>query len=132
MSEIDYVIPRVAVEWEGKFGLEDIYTFIKLWTLNRKYDLSEKEYHTTETEEGDRLFIKLWAFKKIDDYSKFNIEVWITGTKLKKVSSKKHVLVEGKVLIELESYIEKDYEDVWGNKPMKKFMREVYDKFFLR
>ena len=132
MSEIDYVVPRVVVEWDGKFDLKDIYAFTKEWILNRKYDLGEKEYHTTETENGDTLRIKWWAFKKIDDYSKFNIEILFLGKGLKRINNKKHELVEGFIRIEIESYIEKDYENVWSNKPLRKFYREIYDKFFLR
>ena len=35
-------------------------------------------------------------------------------------------------LDEFESYIEKDYENIWAMKPWQKFSREVFDKFLQR
>src|SRR3989338_6445545 len=75
MGEIDYVIPSVNVDWEGKLDLREIYSFCKKWLLERKYDLSENEYDNDETEKGNNIRIKWWAFKKIDDYTRFNIDV---------------------------------------------------------
>ncbi|HLC57067.1 MAG TPA: hypothetical protein VJH95_00690 [Candidatus Nanoarchaeia archaeon] len=132
MGEIDYVVPRVSVEWNGKLDLKEVYTFIKGWLVDKKYDLAENEYSNTETEEGNILHVRWWAFKKIDDYSKFNIDVIFTGKKLKVVNAKKHVLIEGDINIDFESYIERDYENVWGVRPGQRFIREVMDKFFLK
>jgi len=132
MSEIDYVVPSVSVDYDGRLDLREVYSFAKKWLLERKYDLSENEYHVTEKEDGNELRIKWWAFKKVDDYSRFNIEVVFSGRGLQQLRTKNKVLVKGKVNIELESYVERDYENVWSVRPGHKFMREVYDKFFLK
>ena len=130
MGEIDYVIPSVNVDWEGKLDLREIYSFCKKWILERKYDLSENEYHNDETEKGNNIRIKWWAFKKIDDYTRFNIDVIFTGKNLKQVAGKKNVLFSGSFNVQFESYLERDYENIWASKPWRKFVREIMDKFF--
>ena len=132
MGEIDYVIPNIQVTWKGKVDLKEVYSFAKKWLLERKYDLSENEYKNDETDSGNNLRIKWWAFKKVDDFSRFNIDVIFTGRGLKRVNSKNHVLLDGSITVEFESYIEKDYENIWAMKPWQKFSREVFDKFLQR
>ena len=132
MPEYDYIVTNLTVEQEGRFDLQELYAFAKNWILKRQYDLSEKEYKTTQTEKGNLLRIKWWAFKKVDDYTKFNYDILFLGSNLKKLASKDHEIVEGTLFIEIESYIEKDYEEIWGKSPVTQFLREVFDKLFLR
>ena len=132
MPEIDYVVVDLDVEWDGKVDLKELYSVLKSSLLRKKYDLTEKEYHITQTAEGDKLRIKWNAFRKVDDYTKFNIDFLVIGKRLKKVTTKNKVLVEGYLYFNTEAYLEKDYENVWHENATSAFVREVIDKFVLR
>lgn len=132
MSEIDYVVVDLDVEWDGKINLKELYSLLKSNLLRKKYDLSEKEYHITQTAEGDKLRIKWKAFKKVDDYTRFNIDFLVIGKRLKKVTTKDKVIVEGYLYFNTEAYIERDYENIWRENPTNTFFRELVDKFVLR
>lgn len=132
MAERDYIIPEILLKKEAIINIKDLYSLIKEWVVNRGYDLLEKEHHAKSKEESKDLEIKLVAEKKVDDYTKFMIEVKIKGNNLREVILKKKKAIKGLISIKLESYLEKDYEDVWEVKPLPKFFRGLYDKFVLK
>lgn len=130
MPETDYVITDIDFEWEGSIKLTDLRSFLQGWFLKRKYDLVEKEYSLTETNNVDRLKIRWWAFKKIDDYTRFNIDVTFIGSNLKPVNGKRDNFVKGYLYINAEGYIDRDYEGNLDKNFLLNFLREVIDTYF--
>jgi hypothetical protein len=130
MSEVDYVIPEIVIEKEGFIDLQELYSLLKEYLVKRRYDLIEKEHHFKES--SSNLEIKWDSFKKVDDYTKFHIEIAIKGSNIKETTSKKHKGVSGTFKIKFESYLEKDYEEIFENRPISKFFRTVYDKFIIK
>jgi len=128
MAEIDIVIPGLKIIKEGVFNLKEVYNLINEFLCQRGYDLTEKEQMYNE--EG-KLKIKYEADKKADDYTKFIIEITITGAGTKEVELKNKKASSGKFSIKIEAKLKKDYEDTWDKRPFQKFMREIFDKFVL-
>jgi len=128
MVEIDYVIPEITISKEGIIDLQELYSLLKKHLIERRYDLTEKKH---DVKEGS-FEIKWEAFKKVDDYTKFNIEIGIKGSNVKEVKLKKIKAFSGNFIIKFESYLKKDYEDSFENKPILKFFRTLYDNFILR
>lgn len=132
MAETDYVIPEILITKEAVINLKELYSLIKEWFVKKDYYLLEKEHHAKSGEGHKDLEIKLVGEKKVDDYTKFVIEVKIKGTNIKEVMLKKKKSIEGAISIKLESYLMKDYEDIWEVRPLPKFFRGLYDKFVLK
>ena len=128
MSEVDYVIPELKIGKEGVFDLKEVYNLVNTFLLQRGHDVTEKEH---AYDEKGSLKIKWEAERKVDDYTKFCIEVTITGSGVKDVELKKKKALSGKFSIKLESYLKKDYEDTWEQRPIQKFLRGLYDKFII-
>lgn len=125
MTQIDYVTTGIVVSQEAKFNLDDFYSVMKKWFSNNKYLIKEKEY----IDKGNGNFSIRWETRKeAYDYNAFEIDLTIRGKDIKKVEGSKEGLVEGKIEIEFESYIESDYHSRW-TEPMRQFFRDVYDKF---
>ncbi|MBU2634613.1 MAG: hypothetical protein KJ674_05215 [Nanoarchaeota archaeon] len=128
MAEIDYVIPEITITKEGIIDLQELYSLLKKHLIERKYDLEEKKH---DVKEGS-FEIKWASFKKVDDYTKFNIDLGINGSNIKEIKLKKVKAFSGNFKIKFESYLGKDYEDSFENNPILKFFRTLYDNFILR
>lgn len=134
MSEIDYVVPvnkPLKVTAETVFNMQDLYKHIRSWLDSHNYVTFEKDYRDWVRESGRSAKIKLTPWKKIDDYTKFNIDIKINLKNLKEVETKSGVLNKGEVSVKFESFLEKDYENRWENNFMTRFIRSLYDHFFI-
>lgn len=134
MSEIEFVVPPnkvLKIVQESVFNMHDLYRHIRSWLDNHKYITFEKEYRDWMKEAGRSASIKLVTWKKTDDYTKYNIDIKIKFKNLKEVETKSGIMNKGEVTIKFESFIEKDYENEWEHNFMTRFMRALYDHFFI-
>lgn len=130
MPEYDYIVKGLTVSQDATFNLSDMYKYLRSFFDLHNYDFYEKEYFDELKEDGKDVRIKWECERKVDDYVKFHIEMKIKGKGLKEVKLKNDVVVKGKVTVEFEAYLEKDYEGDFGNFYMK-FIRALYDKFVI-
>lgn len=134
MSEIEYVVPvnkPLLVTEDAVFNMHDLYKHIRSWLDEHRYVTWEKEYRDWLRESGKSAAIKLTPWKKIDDYTKIHIDIKIKFKNLKEVETKSGILNKGEVSVKFESFIEKDYEHRWEHNFMTRFMRSLYDHFFI-
>ena len=135
MSEIEFVVPvnkPLKIVEDAVFNMHDLYKHIRSWLDSHSYITFEKQYNDWMKESGRSADIKLATWRKVDDYTKYNIDIKIKFKNLKEVETKSGILNKGEVSIKIESYIEKDYEGRWDKNFMSKFMRALYDHFFIR
>ncbi len=133
MSEIDYVIPvnqALKITYNSVFDMHELYRHIRSWLDKNGYVTFEKEYRDWMKESGKSASIKLAPWKKIDDYTKFLIEISIKFKDLKEVETKNGIMNKGEVTIVIISYIQTDYEDRWETNFMRRFIRALNDHFF--
>jgi hypothetical protein len=120
----------------GFFTFKDLYNYCYEWLKDEGYLIFELEYTEKNTSFGKEIIIKWEAKKKISDYYRNIIKCnWhILGMNDAEVerNGKKEKTNKGEVKIEFNSFIEKDYENRWEDKPYLKFMRAIYDKYIMR
>tara|TARA_Y100000310_G_scaffold343359_1_gene450597 strand:+ start:5901 stop:6374 length:474 start_codon:yes stop_codon:yes gene_type:complete len=122
-----YVTQEIKVSHKAKLNMADLYSVLKKWFEKHDYSVNEKEY----SDSGGGNFKVKWATsKEIDDYHKYNIDVTIKGKDCKVVEEKGDKLVEGKVEVTFEAYVEFDYDEKWGS-PIRRFFRDSYDKWIM-
>lgn len=134
MSEIEFVVPvnkPLLVTEDAIFNMHELYRHIRSWLDDHRYVTWEKEYRDWMKESGKSAAIKLVPWKKIDDYTKIHIDIKIKFKNLKEVETKSGILNKGEVSVKFESFIEKDYENRWEHNFMTRFMRSLYDHFFI-
>ncbi|MEM4266818.1 MAG: hypothetical protein QW404_02065 [Candidatus Nanoarchaeia archaeon] len=132
MSEFDYVIKDMKVAQESTFDMQELYRLGRTWFDKHGYDFYEKEYIASQKEDSKNASIKWEAEKKIDDYIKVHIEARVKFKNLREVQGKKKMMNTGEVSVNVESYIERDYESNWEKGFMTKFIRGLYDTFLIR
>ncbi|MDP6642153.1 MAG: hypothetical protein QGF74_02120 [Candidatus Nanoarchaeia archaeon] len=133
MAEIDYVIPAIKIEQKATFNFADLYRLLKSWFDLHSYDFFEKEYIDVLKEGGEKSdSIKWEAEKKIDDYIKFHIEIRLKLSDVVNVQTKEAMACKGVCSLKFESFIQKDYEDLWERNFFLKFSRALYDHFIMK
>ncbi|MBM3199365.1 hypothetical protein FJZ53_00390 [Candidatus Woesearchaeota archaeon] len=134
MAEIEFIIPPnkpLKVTVESVFSMHDLYRHIRKWLDEHKYVTFEKDYREVAKESGKSAAIKLAPWRKVDDYTKFCIDIKIKFKDLKEVETRSGILNQGEVSVKFESFLEKDYENRWENNFMTRFIRSLNDHFFI-
>ena len=124
MSEINYVIDKIEVKFDGIFSLDDLYQTLKEFLEQYKYTVTEKAF---EEKGKESLTVKWKSTKVIDEYTQFVLKTAIKcNAQLIEVKNKQ--LYQGSLTFSLKAQIEKDFQDMWYG-PAQQFMRGIYDKF---
>ena len=120
----------------GIFNFKDYYNFMYDWLRNEGYDVVEKAYLEKVNGDSKDIEVKWEATRRISDYFKYKIELkWVLlGIKDATVEKegKKIKMNSGSLEINFTSWLLKDPEQKWENKPWAKFLRGIYDKFIIR
>ncbi len=126
MSEIDYVVHEINLAYTGVLNLKELYNLIRSWFNEKGFFAMEKESEGSDDENGSSFYTKFEAFKKAEEYTKYMIEIKIKAKSLKETSEQYEY--QGEYSISFESYLEKDYEDRYENKPILKIFKGIYEK----
>ncbi len=126
MAEIDYVVHEINLTYSGVVKLKEIYELIRSWFSERGFFVIEKESEGSEDDAGSNFYTKFEASKRIEEYTKYKIEIKIKAKFLKETSEQYEY--QGDYNISFESYLEKDYEDKYENKPILKIFKGFYEK----
>lgn len=124
MSEINYVVDKLEVKFEGIFNLDDFYSVIKEFLEQLKYTVTEKTFE----EKGKESFTVKWrSTKPIDEYTQFVIKSSLKCD-VQSIEIKNKKLYQGSMTFTLKALLERDYQELWVG-PVRTFMRGIYDKF---
>lgn len=123
MSEVNYVIDKLEVKFDGIFNLDDLYHILKEFLEQNKYTLTERAF---EEKTKESITVKWKATKIIDEYTQFIIKTAIKCN-AQSIEIKNRQLYQGTLELMLKAQIERDYQDIWVG-PVKQFFRGVYDK----
>ena len=133
MSEKTTVVEKEAIKYEGLFSVKELYQLIEDWVNSKGYMPVETFVEESVEKEGKVITAKLEPFKKLTDYAKaiIKIEIMISDCKEVEVTraGKKQKLNKGKVVIEIKSILETDYEHRWEMKPWLYVLRTVFEKY---
>jgi hypothetical protein len=136
MAERRIVIDNLMLQYEGLFEMRELYMLIDKWLRQKGYDKFEKRNHEHVHKEGKYIEIEMEPWKKITDYMKIVINIYVHAYNVKEVIVKKDNLDvkmnQGLIKIRFIGYMVTDYEDKWEGKPVFYFLRAVIDKWVYR
>ncbi|MEK6834837.1 MAG: hypothetical protein AABX61_01080 [Nanoarchaeota archaeon] len=127
MTEVDYVVYPMSLNYSGVVNLQELYNLIRVWFSEKGFFAMEKESEGSEEESGDNFSTKFQASKKVEEYTKYVIELSIKAKSLKETSEQ--YSYRGEFEVSVESYLEKDYEDRYENRPLLKIFKGFFEKF---
>ena len=126
----EFVTPAkgILIKYKGEFNLDEMYKKCKTWFSSKKYEFTEKEHTQKDRPQGEELNIKFLGERKVDDYVKFHIETYFFILEI----NKKGKLSNANVKINIQAWIELDYENRWQNNPISKFLFFIYNNFIIK
>lgn len=129
MVHTDKIVKEFELDHEGVIDFKEFLNLIKDFFKKYDYDLTEKLYNG-KTKEGLKSTEIKWQFdKKVDDYNQCFVKMKIKLNDYKEgyVDGKK--IADGKLVVEIEGEIVRDYDLKWKIAPIRKFFRALYDKY---
>jgi len=105
------------IKIKGVMNWSEIYTFIKAWFKNKRYEVHETVYKDKpDSVEGtNKLECSIMAERKIDEYYMFQISINIKGWGLIPVRDKtkiKQSLYKGRIRFIIDAWVVEDYNDI--------------------
>jgi hypothetical protein len=133
MSEKVAVTGKETITYDGLFSVKELYQFIDDWINTKGYFPVELSIEEVVEKDGKVITAQLAPFKKLTDYAKAIIKINIMISDCKEVeitkADKKQKLNKGKVIIEIQSLLETDYEHRWEMKPWLYVLRTIFEKY---
>ena len=135
MAEKD-LITKEKVEYSGIFSFSGLYGFVHSWLKDQEdYIVGEDKYSEKVSGNSREISVEWSANKRMGDYFKSDIKIEFKVTDLTdvevEIDGSKKRMNKGKVAVELKGALVKDYSSKWEDKPMNKFLREVYNKYII-
>lgn len=126
----------VVIKYQGIFDYEGLYKLITDWYIDYGFYLEEPVYkHKIPTPGGAEQEIEFTGWKKINEYVKYWIGLYIHAYNLKDVDvvkeGVKKRLSKAEIQIEIMPEVETDYPKMVDSK-FKKYLQEFWDKYLLK
>ena len=136
MAEVDIIVDKLRLQFEGLFSVKDLYYMIDQWFEERNYDRRELRHIERVTPEGKYIEFEMLPWKKYTDYAKCEIRIRLVMDEIKEVEIEKDgskvKLNQGKLKAVFDGYLSTDYENRWESKPIFFFIRTLFDKYFYK
>lgn len=133
MAEKKIVFRDKSLSFQGIFDLKGLFRTITKWCDDHGYDMFENKNFEEVFEQDKKILTELLPYKKISDYYKFEIRIFMVCESLKEVdvelNGMKYRLLKGQVNIIFDATLITDYESRWEGSPFQFFFRTLVDKF---
>ena len=133
MAERDTLVEAHKITYEGLLDLRKLIKTIDEWFREHGYE--EKDIQTNEivTPTGKHIIREVLPYKKISDYIKYEIRIFMNIRDVKdvevEIKGRKTKKNKANITMMFDVYFVTDYEGTWGTNPIYYFLRTVFDKF---
>jgi hypothetical protein len=136
MAERYTVVEQEKINYRGLFDLNEMTKIIEKWLRNKGFDKRVLVDEEHVYEKHKYIHFKWQPYKKITDYIKFELRIWIYVTNLttvtKEIDGIKKKMNHADMDIIIDGFLFTDYENRWEQRPMYFFIRTVFDKFLYK
>jgi hypothetical protein len=136
MAEKKIVFRDKTLQFQGLFEIKGLFRSIVKWLDEHNYDLFENKNYEEIFENDKKIVFELLPYKKITDYYKFEIRIYLTCESLKEaeveLNGVKYRLLKGNMTCTFDATMITDYENRWESRPQYFFFRTLMDKFIYR
>ncbi len=131
MSETHKVNPGrgLQIRETGVFDLPKLYSNMKEWVSDHKYDFNEKEHTEKHGDKGKEIILVWELDREITDYLKYNLEV---NFLLKNINHASEKLVNGFAKITFKASVISNYKNKFGNSAFSNWLFKIYEKYLLK
>lgn len=128
-------LPLTYVKWRGLFNYSELLQAIKSWFKSYDYHFEEPT-HKWKTGDGYEAEIKFKGNRKVNEYVKYYLEVFLRTWDMKEVEvvkdGQKFKMYDGKVAIEISGKVEFDWQKRFGGNKFLQHLQDFFHKFIIR
>jgi hypothetical protein len=136
MAEIKTLIDGKSLSYEGLFNIRELYRLIDKWFKDHGYDKNELKNWEDVTEAEKQIVIEVIPYKKVSDYARLDVRIFMIFSKLTDTVVEKDGLKiktnKGRAEFYFDAYVVTDYENKWETRAIFYFFKNVFDKFIYR
>lgn len=118
---------------EGYFNIDKLYEFVKNYLENVKgYDVTEKEFNQSSSENNRKLEAVLEAEQEYTDYFKkvVKCKVILEGSPVEvEMNGEKKVMHKGKAKLVTAGFVKPDWMSKRDKGPLTRFLDQLYNKY---
>ncbi len=133
MVERRIITDGLKIGYNGLFDAAELYKLIDYYFRERAYTKHELRNYEHVYPSGKQVEVVTEPYRKITDYAKYVIRVTIIMSGVKEVTveqdGKKVKINQGEVNVQIDGFLEMDYEHRWEKKPMFYFLRTLFDQY---
>ena len=136
MSEKKIVFRDKSLSFQGLFDIKGLFRSIVKWFEDHGYDMLGTKNFEEIYEQDKKIVFELIPYKKVTDYHKFEVRVFVICESLKEAEVElkgvKHRLVKGNVFFTFDGTLVTDYENRFEGKAQLFFFRTLVDKYIFK
>ena len=129
-------MPTRSVKFRGTFSYSDLLQAVRGWFGDNYYRFDEPTHKWKSGGEGVEAEIKMKGARKMNEYVKYHVEVWVRIWDMKEVEvikdGQKMVLNDGKVAIETTGKVEFDWANRFQGSKFLQNLQDFFHKFIIR
>jgi hypothetical protein len=125
------------LKYKGVFDYDKLSTFIINWLQARKYHINEKKHkHKMSCPHGFEVERVIEAWRKVDDYFRYNVFVTFFLWDAFEVDAVKHgkkvKLWNARMELQIGFQVVCDYSGKWETNPFYEKLRNFYDQYIIK
>lgn len=136
MAETKTLMWLKPLKYSGLVDVKGLYKTIDKWLSENHYDKVERRNFEDVYEDSRQIVLELVPYKKITDYAKVEIRIYMEFTNLKDEVVEKGGLKQkyyrGDLFFSFDCFLVTDYENHWETKATYFFIRTIVDKFIYK
>ena len=129
------VVKKEYIKHRGVFSLEELLQIGSSWFFGYRYYWTEKEHTEKIKPEGTEFMVEWRAFRKIDEYFRFNITVVFVVYRYKgiemDIDTGRPKKGTGDIEITINGKLETDYNNNFKTK-LGKVIQNIYERYIIK
>jgi len=135
MPELEYVISKQKLNYEGLFDAKELFKLMDQFFFHLGYDKLEIKHAESVKPEGKYIETETKYYRKLSDYVQNEVHIRLIMQDVKEVEVKKDKtkvkLNKGRVQFIIDGRMATDWENMWETKPMYYVIRTIVNRYIL-
>ncbi len=125
-----------VIKYKGLFNYSGFLQGIRGWFSSNDYLWQEDLNKYRASSDGGEHEVKMVGERKINEYIKYKISVWIRAWNIKEVEVIQHgekvKMTDARVYIEIDTSYDTDYQELFEKNAFLKGLRDFYEKKIIK
>jgi len=127
----------IRIKHKGIFNLDGLFKVMRDWMVGQGYEFHEISVkHKVPSPSGAEQEFKFWGWKRVNEYIKFHIDVFMRIYDIKDVEvikdGKKEMLSQAAIMIEFSARYDKDWSNRFKKGKFLRWLGRFYETYLMK